>query len=103
MKCMNLVIDDFYHAHAHSLRLLCVEECGTSVTSSQAGDYALTRTGRPEEGRTGDVTRPMTAEVTESIENGSVTVNNNQMRKTVPDQVTGDYKTEMTAMSLETP
>ncbi len=90
---MNLVMDDFYHAH--SLRLLCVEECGNFVTSSQAGDYALTRTG--------DVTKTITGNVTESIENGSVTINNNLMGKTVTEMMPdGDYKTEVTAKNYET-
>src|SRR5690606_37940073 len=44
----------------------------------------------------------ITGDVTESIENGSVTINNNLMGKTVTEQVTGDYKTEITAMNYET-
>src|SRR5690606_30869500 len=59
-----------------------------------AGDYTLTRTG--------DVTRTITGNVNESIENGSVTINNNLMGKTVTEQVTGDYKTEITSMNFET-
>src|SRR5690606_4254151 len=105
MKCMNLVMDDFYHAHAHahSQRLLSTEGCGSFVTSSQAGDYTLTRTGNTEETRTGDVTRTITGNVTESIENGSVTINNNLMGKTVTEMMpAGDYKTEATAMNYET-
>src|SRR5690606_9955703 len=105
MKCMNLVMDDFYHAHAHahSQRLLSTEGCGSFVTSSQAGDYTLTRTGNTEETRTGDVTRTITGNVTESIENGSVTINNNLMGKTVTEMMpAGDYKTEVTAMNYET-
>src|SRR5690606_38455499 len=105
MKCMNLVMDDFYHAHAHahSQRLLSTEGCGSFVTSSQAGDYTLTRTGNTEETRTGDVTRTITGNVTESIENGSVTINNNLMGETVTEMMpTGDYKTEVTAMNYET-
>src|SRR5690606_24725939 len=105
MKCMNLVMDDFYHAHAHahSQRLLSTEGCGSFVTSSQAGDYTLTRTGNTEETRTGDVTRTITGNVTESIENGSVTINNNLMGKTVTEMMpAGDYKTEITAINYET-
>src|SRR5690606_32876443 len=87
----------------HSQRLLSTEDCGSFVTSSQAGDYTLTRTGNTEESRTGDVTRTITGNVTESIENGSVTINNNLMGKTVTEMMpAGDYKTEVTAMNYET-
>src|SRR5690606_2214984 len=103
MKYMNLVIDDFYHAHAHSLRLMCIEECGKFFANSYVGDYALTRTGNTEETRNGDVTRTITGNVNESIENGSVTTNNNLMGKTVTEMMpAGDYKTEITAMNYET-
>src|SRR5690554_3323738 len=103
MKCMNLVIDDFYHAHAHSLRLMCIEDCGKFFANSYVGDYALTRTGNTEETRNGDVTRTITGNVNESIENGSVTINNNLMGETVTEMMpTGDYKTEVTAMNYET-
>src|SRR5690606_17772534 len=68
-----------------------------------AGDYALTRTGNTEENRTGDITRTITGNVNESIENGSVTINNNLMGKTVTEMMpAGDYKTEVTAMNYET-
>ena len=98
---MNLVMDDFYHAH--SQRLLSTEDCGSFVTSSQVGDYTLTRTGNTEESRTGDVTGTITGNVNESIENGSVTINNNLMGKTVTEMMpAGDYKTEVTAMNYET-
>src|SRR5690606_17963422 len=40
--------------------------------------------------------------VTENIKNGSVAINNNLMGKTVTEKVTGDYKTEVTAMNYET-
>src|SRR5690606_9178323 len=103
MKCMNLVMDDFYHAHAHSLRLLCVEECGKFVANSYVGDCALTRTRNTEKKRTSDVTRTITGNVNESIEYGSVTINNNLMGKTVTEMMpAGDYKTEVTAMNYET-
>jgi len=100
---MNLVMDDFYHAHAHSLRPLCIEGCGYLVANSYVGDCALTRTCNTEKKRTGDVTRTITGNVTESIENGSVTINNNLMGKTVTEMMpAGDYKTEVTAMNYET-
>src|SRR5690606_11393307 len=102
MKCMNLVMDDFYHAHAHSLRLMCIEECGKFFANSQAGDYTLTRTGNTEESRTGDVTRTITGNVTESISGGAVEIKNELDGKTVTEKVTGDYKTEITAMNYET-
>src|SRR5690606_38629073 len=103
MKCMNLVMDDFYHAHAHSLRPLCIEGCGDLVANSYVGDCALTRTRNTEKKRTGDVTRTITSNVNESIENGSVTINNNLMGKTVTEMMpAGDYKTEVTAMNYET-
>src|SRR5690554_5999116 len=103
MKCMNLVMDDFYHAHAHSLRPLCIEGCGDLVANSYVGDCALTRTRNTEKKRTGDVTRTITGNVNESIENGSVTINNNLMGKTVTEMMpAGDYKTEITAKSYET-
>src|SRR5690606_41424410 len=102
MKCMNLVMDDFYHAHAHSLRPLCIEGCGDLVANSYAGDYALTRTGNTEETRTGDVTRTIAGNVTESIKNGSVTINNNLMCKTVTAMMqAGDYNTETNELNYE--
>src|SRR5690606_27185268 len=67
------------------------------------GDYILRRNGKTEETRNGDVTRTITGNVTESIENGSVTINNNLMGKTVTEMMpAGDYKTEVTAMNYET-
>src|SRR5690606_2606830 len=45
----------------------------------------------------------MLGNVTESIENGSVTINNNLMVESVTEMMpTGDYKTEVTAMNYET-
>src|SRR5690606_29376425 len=102
MKCMNLVIDDFYHAHAHSLRLMCIEECGKFFANSYVGDYALTRTGNTEESRTGDVTRTIIGNVTESISGGAVEIKNEIDGKTVTEKITGDHKTEITAMNYET-
>src|SRR5690606_7683061 len=43
-----------------------------------------------EETRTGDVTRTITGNVTESIENGSVTINNNLMGKKTTEVISGN-------------
>src|SRR5690606_31964478 len=102
MKCMNLIMDDFHHAHAHSLRLLCIEGCVDLVVKSQAGDYTLTRTGKTEESRTGNVTSTTIGNVTESISGGAVEIKNELDGKTLTEKVTGDYKTEITAMNYET-
>ena len=75
----------------------------TVTWADMPGDYALTRTGNTEETRTGDVTRTITGNVNESIENGTVAINNNLMGKTVTEMMpAGDYKTEITAMNFET-
>src|SRR5690554_2691293 len=75
----------------------------TVTWADMPGDYALTRTGNTEETRTGDVTRTITGNVNESIENGTVAINNNLMGKTVTEMMpAGDYKTEVTAMNYET-
>src|SRR5690606_869476 len=104
MKYMNLVMDDFHHAHAHSLRLMCIEECGEFFANSYVGDYALTRTGNTEETRNGDVTRTITGNVNESIENGSVTINNNLMAKKTTEVISGnqDYVATVSGNVTET-
>src|SRR5690606_27168567 len=73
------------------------------ISATSADTLTVTRTGNTEESRNGDVTRTITGNVNESIENGSVTINNNLMGKTVTEMMpAGDYKTEVTAMNYET-
>src|SRR5690606_16157754 len=76
--------------------------CVDLVVNSQAGDYTLISTGKTEETRTGNVTSTTIGNVTESISGGAVEIKNELDGKTVTEKVTGDYKTEITAMNYET-
>src|SRR5690606_24448425 len=86
---------DYYHNNRYQIVM------GQYVEMQEQG-YKLTRKGNTEETRTGNVTSTTIGNVTESIENGTVTINNNLMGKTVTEKVTGAYKTEITAKSYET-
>src|SRR5690606_252883 len=87
---------DYYHNNRYQIVM------GQYVEMQEQG-YKLTRKGNTEETRTGNVTSTTIGNGTESIKNGSVTINNNLMGKTVTEMMpAGAYKPEITAKSYET-
>src|SRR5690606_17400701 len=86
---------DYYHNNRYQIVM------GQYVEMQEQG-YKLTRNGNTEETRTGNVTSTTIGNVTESISGGAVEIKNELDGKTVTEQVTGDYKTEITAKSYET-
>src|SRR5690606_25078706 len=86
---------DYYHNNRYQIVM------GQYVEVQEQG-YKLTRKGNTEETRTGNVTSTTIGNVTESISGGAVEIKNELDGKTVTEKVTGDYKTEITAMNYET-